>query len=121
MSPVPLHVFTLSVFASFPISVVSIHTHLACTFSQHVTLRRANGKPARRQLDFTSQEGEVDRATVSACVRACSCACVCGGICLCKAARLFRVKSYVEILLLNHFCSISLSIYDDARDQESLQ
>lgn len=35
---------------------------------QHVTLRRANSKPARRQLDFTSREGEVDRATVSVCV-----------------------------------------------------
>uniref|UniRef100_A0A7N6A7D6 Ras association (RalGDS/AF-6) and pleckstrin homology domains 1b n=1 Tax=Anabas testudineus TaxID=64144 RepID=A0A7N6A7D6_ANATE len=31
------------------------------TSTEHVTLRRANSKPARRQLDFTSREGEVDR------------------------------------------------------------
>ncbi|AWO95769.1 putative ras-associated and pleckstrin -likey domains-containing protein 1-like [Scophthalmus maximus] len=35
------------------------------TSTEHVTLRRANGKPARRQLDFTPQEGDVDRATHS--------------------------------------------------------
>ncbi|XP_047195054.1 ras-associated and pleckstrin homology domains-containing protein 1 isoform X2 [Hippoglossus stenolepis] len=35
------------------------------TSTEHVVLRRANGKPARRQLDFTSQAGEVDRATHS--------------------------------------------------------
>lgn len=50
----------------------SLSTHTPCLhlliFPQHVTLRRANGKTARRQLDFASREGEVDRATVSACV-----------------------------------------------------
>ena len=54
-----------------------LHTHplpAPPDFSQHVVLRRANGKPARRQLDFISQAGEVDRATVSARVRACMCA-----------------------------------------------
>ncbi|CAB1458584.1 unnamed protein product, partial [Pleuronectes platessa] len=35
------------------------------TSTEHVVLRRANGQPARRQLDFTSQAGEVDRATHS--------------------------------------------------------
>ncbi len=34
-------------------------------FSQHVSLRRANGKATRRHLKFTSQEGEVDQSTVS--------------------------------------------------------
>lgn len=55
--------FTLSVFASLPSSVVSIHAHALPAppdFPQHVTLRRA-----RRQLDYASREGEVDRATVS--------------------------------------------------------
>ncbi|CDQ75613.1 unnamed protein product [Oncorhynchus mykiss] len=34
--------------------------------TEHASLlRRANGKPARRQLDFTSREGEVDLDTVS--------------------------------------------------------
>uniref|UniRef100_A0A3Q2XS78 Ras association (RalGDS/AF-6) and pleckstrin homology domains 1b n=1 Tax=Hippocampus comes TaxID=109280 RepID=A0A3Q2XS78_HIPCM len=31
------------------------------TSTEHVTLRWANGKTARRHLDFTSQQGEVDR------------------------------------------------------------
>lgn len=40
--------------------------------SQHASLlRRANVKPARRQLDFTSREGEVDLDTVSVCVCVC--------------------------------------------------
>ncbi|MEQ2239556.1 Ras-associated and pleckstrin y domains-containing protein 1, partial [Ilyodon furcidens] len=33
------------------------------TSTEHVTLRRANSRPARRQLDFTSREEGVDRAT----------------------------------------------------------
>lgn len=64
MCPVSLHVIILSVFAPFPISVASIHAHTLPAppdFPQHVTLRRA-----RRQLDFTSREGEMDQATVSA-------------------------------------------------------
>ncbi|XP_061659847.1 ras-associated and pleckstrin homology domains-containing protein 1b isoform X2 [Syngnathoides biaculeatus] len=35
------------------------------TSAEHVKLRWANGKTARRHLDFTPQEGEVDRATHS--------------------------------------------------------
>ncbi|RVE75410.1 hypothetical protein OJAV_G00016500 [Oryzias javanicus] len=35
------------------------------TSTEHVTLRRASSKAARRQLDFTSGRGEVDRATHS--------------------------------------------------------
>ncbi|XP_052455333.1 ras-associated and pleckstrin homology domains-containing protein 1 isoform X3 [Carassius gibelio] len=33
------------------------------TSTEHVSLRRANGKATRRHLDFTSQEGEVDQST----------------------------------------------------------
>lgn len=36
-------------------------------FSQHASLRRVNGNAARRHLDFTSREGEVDQYTVSVC------------------------------------------------------
>lgn len=38
---------------------------------QHVSLRRANGKATRRQLHYTSQEGEVDQRTVSVFVCVC--------------------------------------------------
>uniref|UniRef100_A0A3Q3MZA6 Ras association (RalGDS/AF-6) and pleckstrin homology domains 1b n=1 Tax=Mastacembelus armatus TaxID=205130 RepID=A0A3Q3MZA6_9TELE len=40
------------------------------TSTEHVILRRANGKPARRQLDFTSREGEVDREEQAAKLKA---------------------------------------------------
>uniref|UniRef100_A0AAX7TTS7 Ras association (RalGDS/AF-6) and pleckstrin homology domains 1b n=1 Tax=Astatotilapia calliptera TaxID=8154 RepID=A0AAX7TTS7_ASTCA len=40
------------------------------TNTEHVTLRRANSKPARRQLDFTSREGEVDREEQAAKLKA---------------------------------------------------
>uniref|UniRef100_A0A7N6AFK4 Ras association (RalGDS/AF-6) and pleckstrin homology domains 1b n=1 Tax=Anabas testudineus TaxID=64144 RepID=A0A7N6AFK4_ANATE len=40
------------------------------TSTEHVTLRRANSKPARRQLDFTSREGEVDREEQAAKLKA---------------------------------------------------
>lgn len=35
--------------------------------SQHAFLRRVNANAARRHLDFTSREGEVDQCTVSVC------------------------------------------------------
>uniref|UniRef100_A0A665TTZ1 Ras association (RalGDS/AF-6) and pleckstrin homology domains 1b n=1 Tax=Echeneis naucrates TaxID=173247 RepID=A0A665TTZ1_ECHNA len=38
--------------------------------TQHVTLRRAHGKPSRRQLDFTSHEDEVDREEQAAKLKA---------------------------------------------------
>uniref|UniRef100_A0A672YVG2 Ras-associated and pleckstrin homology domains-containing protein 1-like n=1 Tax=Sphaeramia orbicularis TaxID=375764 RepID=A0A672YVG2_9TELE len=40
------------------------------TSTEHVTLRRANGKTARRQLEFTSREGEVDREEQAAKLKA---------------------------------------------------
>uniref|UniRef100_I3K2P8 Ras association (RalGDS/AF-6) and pleckstrin homology domains 1b n=1 Tax=Oreochromis niloticus TaxID=8128 RepID=I3K2P8_ORENI len=40
------------------------------TGGEHVTLRRVNSKSARRQLDFTSREGEVDREEQAAKLKA---------------------------------------------------
>uniref|UniRef100_A0A8C6PLP0 Ras association (RalGDS/AF-6) and pleckstrin homology domains 1b n=1 Tax=Nothobranchius furzeri TaxID=105023 RepID=A0A8C6PLP0_NOTFU len=40
------------------------------TSSEHATMRRANGKTARRQLDFTSREGEMDREEQAAKLKA---------------------------------------------------
>ena len=84
-SPSPLHVFRPCVCVCV-CPLHPSHVHPACIsissfcFSQHASRRRANGKPARRHLDFVSCDGEMDRATVSvhglacyrcACVRAC--------------------------------------------------
>ncbi|XP_062312035.1 ras-associated and pleckstrin homology domains-containing protein 1-like isoform X3 [Osmerus eperlanus] len=54
------------------------HAAQGQTSTEHDSLRRASGTPARRQLDFTSLEAEVDLGTVSVCVL---CGCVCARAC----------------------------------------